>query len=68
MFQDVSQSAMRLPYLSGHCTWRPVPGEMAVYPAAVIHEIALLRARGRLVIVTARVRFVGSEQAWMPPW
>ena len=68
VFQDVSQSSMRLPYLSGHCTWRPVPGEMAVYPAAVIHEIALLRAPGRLVIVSARVRFVGSEQAWMPPW
>ena len=52
----------------GHYAWRPVPGQMAVFPAAITHEIALVRAAGALVIVTARVRFVASELAWMPPW
>jgi hypothetical protein len=41
---------------------------MAVFPAAITHEIALLRAAAALAIVTARVRFVASDQAWMPPW
>jgi hypothetical protein len=42
---------------------------MAVFPAAITHEIAMVRAADALVIVTARVRFVASDhQAWMPPW
>ena len=68
MFQDPTQGGMRLPYRSGHCTWRPVPGEMAVFPAALTHEIALLRASGPLALVSVRARFVGSGGAWMPPW
>lgn len=68
MFQDPTQGGVRLPYRSGHCTWRPVPGEMAVFPAALTHEIALVRAAGVLTLVTTRVRFVGSGGAWMPPW
>ena len=68
MFQDPAGSALRLPYRSGHCTWRPVPGEMAVFPAALTHEIALVRASGTLILVSTRVRFVGSGGAWMPPW
>ncbi len=68
MFQDPAQSAMKLPYRSGHCTWQPLPGQMAVFPAALTHEIALLRATGTLVLVTARIRLVGSAGAWMPPW
>jgi hypothetical protein len=68
MFQDPAQSALRLPYRSGHCTWRPTPGEMAVFPAGLTHEIALVRASGTLILVSARMRFVGSGGAWMPPW
>jgi hypothetical protein len=68
MFQDPSQAGMRFPYKSGHCTWRPVPGDMAVFPAGLTHEIALVRAPGLLTLVNARVRFVGSMGAWMPPW
>jgi hypothetical protein len=68
MFQDPTQGGMRLPYRSGHCTWRPVPGEMAVFPAAITHEIALVRATGTLILVMVRARFVGSGGAWMPPW
>ena len=41
---------------------------MAVFPAAITHEIAMVRGGGELVIVSVRVRFVASEQAWMPPW
>jgi len=68
MFQDPAQGGVRLPFRSGHCTWRPVPGEMAVFPAALTHEVALVRASGTLTLVTARVRFVGAGGAWMPPW
>ncbi len=68
MFQDATHSGIRVPYRPGHHTWRPVPGQMAVFPAAITHEIALLRAAGALVMVTVRVRFVASDQAWMPPW
>jgi len=27
-----------------------------------------VRASGALILVNARVRFVGSGGAWMPPW
>ena len=67
-FQDATFGGLRLPYRPGHCNWRLVPGQMAVFPAAVGHEIAVLRGNGELVIVTVRARFVGSEHAWMPPW
>jgi hypothetical protein len=68
MFQDPAGTAIRIPYRPGHYNWRPVAGQMAVFPAAITHEIALLRASGALVIVTARVRFVGTGDSWMPPW
>ena len=69
MFQDATHSGIRVPYRPGHYAWRPVPGQMAVFPAAITHEIAMVRAAGALVIVSARVRFVASDhQAWMPPW
>jgi len=67
-FQDACHGGLRLPYRPSHCTWRPVAGEMAVFPAHITHEIAMLRAAGALTIVTARVRFVASDRAWMPPW
>jgi hypothetical protein len=68
MFMDSAQGAARLPYRPGHCVWRPVPGQMAVFPATITHEIALLRADTPLILVSARVRFVGLDQPWMPPW
>jgi len=67
-FQDPAQQSNRVPYRRGHYTWRPIPGQMAVFPAALMHEIALVRAAGALTLVTVRMRFVGSKQAWMPPW
>ena len=68
MFMDSAQATARMPYRPGHCVWRPVPGQMAVFPAAITHEIALLRADSPLILVTARVRYVGPDQPWMPPW
>ena len=67
-FVDATQSGLRLPYRAGHCNWRLLPGQMAVFPSALTHEIAVLRARSELVIVTARTRFMTSQPAWMPPW
>jgi hypothetical protein len=68
MFMDAAQGALRIPYRPGHCTWRPVAGQMAVFPGTITHEVALLRGTGPLVLVMARVRYVHPEQPWMPPW
>jgi len=68
MFPDATTSEARMPYKHGHVTWRPQPGQMAVFPGSMTHEIALVRSLGALVLVTARVRFVGPEQAGVPWW
>jgi len=68
MFQDATHAGIRIPYRPGHYTWRPVPGQMAVFPAAITHEIALVRSVSALVTITARVRYVASDLSWMPPW
>jgi Putative 2OG-Fe(II) oxygenase len=67
-FQDPVHQSNRAPYRRGHYTWRPVPGQMAVFPAGLIHEIAMVRAAGTLTLLTARARFAGASGAWMPPW
>ena len=69
MFLDSSNWNMRLPFNADHYVWRPVPGEMAVFPASVVHEVALNRAEADLVLITARLRFADPRtQASMPPW
>jgi hypothetical protein len=68
MFADASTAQMRLPYTPGHHGWRPVPGQMAVFPASLTHEIAPLRSGGELVLVTLRVRFVGPGQQGVGRW
>jgi hypothetical protein len=68
MFQDASNATMRLPYAAGHYAWRPVPGQMALFPASLTHEVALVRAVGELVLVTARVRFVAPGQTGLSRW
>ncbi len=67
-FQDPVHPSSRIPYRRGHCTWHPAPGDMAVFPGALMHEIALVRAAGILTLVTAAVRFAGGSGSWMPPW
>jgi hypothetical protein len=68
MFSDATNSGMRMPFRPGHCTWRPVPGELAVFPASVTHEIALLRSADELTLVTLRIRFVAPGQEGHPAW
>ena len=68
MFADATNAAMRIPYTPGHYTWAPVPGQMAVFPAATTHEIALIRSPGELVVVGLRVRFVAPGQQGWTAW
>jgi len=67
-FADATTANMRLPYRPGHYAWRPVPGQMAVFPAGLSHEIALLRAQEPLVLVTVRARFVSPLQEGVGHW
>ena len=68
MFADATNATMRLPFMHGHYGWRPVPGQMAIFPASISHEIALLRSPGQLVLATVRARFVGPGQQGMGRW
>lgn len=68
MFADATTAAMRLPFRPGHYAWRPVPGQLAVFPASLTHEVALIRASGQLVLVTVRVRFVAPGQQGVARW
>jgi hypothetical protein len=68
MFQDATTAQMRIPFRAAHYAWRPVAGELAVFPASLTHEIALLRAAEELVLVMARVRFVAPGQSGMGRW
>lgn len=68
MFADASTASTSLPYTPGHHAWRPVPGQLAVFPASIMHEIAPMRSAGELVLVTLRVRFVGPGQQGVGRW
>jgi hypothetical protein len=67
-FADATTAELRLPYRPGHYAWRPVPGQMAVFPAGLLHEIALLRAQEPLILVSLRARFVGQLQEGVGRW
>ena len=68
MFSDATTTLTHMPYRPGHNTWLPVPGQLAVFPAAITHEIATVRAAGELVLVSALIRFVAPGQTGMPWW
>lgn len=68
MFMDAANWRMRPPFGAGHHIWAPVAGQMAVFPAWVLHEIALNRTPGDLILVLARARFAHGGQTAMPPW
>jgi hypothetical protein len=68
MFADATTAAMRLPYKPGHCGVRPVPGQLAVFPASLTHEIALSRSLQPLILVTVCVRFLGPGQQGVSRW
>jgi hypothetical protein len=68
MFMDAANWNLREPFGGSHQVWRPVPGEMAVFPASILHEVALNRTESDLVLVSARVRFAHAAQLASPPW
>ena len=68
MFMDAGNWRLRPPFSGAHHLWVPTSGEMAVFPAGLTHEVALVRSTGTLTLVNVRARFVGSGGAWMPPW
>jgi hypothetical protein len=68
MFMDAANWRLRAPFGGAHHLWWPVPGQMAVFPAWVLHEIALNRADADLLLITARSRFAHGGQQSMPPW
>lgn len=68
MFKDAANWNLRPPFGTGHHRWRPVAGQMAVFPASIAHEVALNRTEEDLVLVTARLRFAHGGQAAAPPW
>jgi hypothetical protein len=68
MFQDATNAVMRIPFSSSHYAWRPEAGQLVIFPASLTHEVALLRAAGELVLVTARMRFTGPGQQGFARW
>jgi hypothetical protein len=67
-FQDATNAAMRIPYSLSHYAWRPEAGQMVIFPASLTHEVALVRAAGDLVLVTARIRFTAPGQEGFARW
>lgn len=68
MFSDATNTLLRAPFHSGHRTWQPVPGQLAVFPASIRHEVATLRGAGELVLVTLLLRFLAPGQQGLPWW
>jgi hypothetical protein len=68
MLQDATNSPLRMPFHTGHYSWRPTPGEMVIFPAHVFHEIALLHDPGPMMLATLRLRFVAPEQQGLGRW
>jgi hypothetical protein len=67
-FADATSATTHFPYRPSHYSWRPVAGELAVFPAAVLHEIAPLRASRSLVLVSARLRYLAPGQTGLSGW
>ena len=67
-FQDATTAALRIPYSSSHYAWRPVAGQLLIFPGSLTHEVALLKADEELILVSARLRFVGPGQEGYARW
>ena len=67
-FQDASNAPLRIPYACSHYAWRPVAGQLVIFPASITHEIALLRAAQDLILVTALLRFIAPGQTGFARW
>lgn len=68
MFPDATNTQLPGPYASGHCTWRPVAGDMAVFPGFLTHEVALVHGTGSLMLLMMRARFVAPGQSGVGRW
>ena len=68
MFSDATNTLMHAPYNTGHSTWRPTPGQLAIFPAPLTHEVALLRGTGELMLISVLLRFIAPGQTGMPWW
>ena len=68
MFSDATNTLLSPPFQSGHRTWRPVPGQLAVFPASLRHEVATMRGEGELMLVTMLLRFLSAGQQGLPWW
>jgi hypothetical protein len=68
MLADATTSAMRIPFTTGHYTWRAVPGQLVVFPGSLTHEIPLIRSVSPFTLITVRTRFVGPGQEGMERW
>lgn len=68
MFKDASNARLCTPYGDSHYLWRPVAGQIAVFPSSILHEVALNRAKSDLVLVMARVRFAHGAEGTTPAW
>jgi hypothetical protein len=68
MFMDAANWNLRPPFATGHHVWQPLAGQMAVFPGAIAHEVALNRTAEDLLLVAARLRFANAGQTTVPPW
>jgi hypothetical protein len=68
MFLDASNWRLRPPFETSHQIWRPEPGQMLVFPASILYEVALNRTDAELLLVSTRVRFIHGGQTAIPPW
>jgi len=68
MFADATTSGMRLPFTTGHYSWRAVPGQLIVFPGSLTHEIPLIRSAEPFIFITVRTRFVGPGQEGIVRW
>jgi hypothetical protein len=68
MFMDAANWRLRPPFPTSHHHWQPVPGQMAVFPASLLHEVALNRTHENLLLIAVRVRFAHPWQTATPPW
>lgn len=68
MFMDAANRRLREPFSGTHHLWRPVPGQMAVFPSSILHEVALNRAEADLMLVSARVRFAHPGEQVSRSW
>jgi hypothetical protein len=68
MLADATTSALRVPFISGHYAWRAIPGQLAVFPGSLSHEIPTIRSDRALTIITVRTRFVAPGQEGLSRW